>query len=101
MRKVLVLLTAAYTNGGQFITAGNSIPIGDEKLEITEERAKDMVPSGGSIEEVEDPADDEDADELGGKNVAELKAYATEFGIDLGNLTKKAEILAAIRTAIA
>lgn len=39
------------------------------------------------------------ADPLAAMKVDELKAYAAEKGIDLGDATKKADILAAIRAA--
>jgi len=43
------------------------------------------------------PADD--SDELESMTVNELKAYAETVGIDLGKLTKKPDIVAAIRKA--
>jgi hypothetical protein len=40
-----------------------------------------------------------DRDELAGKTVAELKALAAERGVDLGDSTKKADIIAALELA--
>lgn len=39
----------------------------------------------------------EDAEELAGMTVEELREYAAEAGIELKGVTKKAEIIAAIR----
>lgn len=41
----------------------------------------------------------EETVDIGGLKVAELKAYASEHGIDLGEATKKADIVAAITAA--
>lgn len=40
-----------------------------------------------------------DEDELNGMTVSQLKVYAETVGIDLGKLTKKADIIEAIRKA--
>lgn len=40
-------------------------------------------------------------DDLDGRKVDDLKAYAEEFGVDLGDATKKADIVAAIRDRFA
>lgn len=42
----------------------------------------------------------QDAEELDGMTVAELKLYAERHGIELAGATKKDEILAAVRTAV-
>jgi hypothetical protein len=58
--KVILLLSAAYANGGAYVDAGASLPIGDGKSEITADRAKDMEKSKlGTISEVADEGDDD------------------------------------------
>ena len=66
-------------------------------------------PAGDSADKPNDPpadtgdtgADDEgaDRDELDGMTVSQLRVYAETVGIDLGKLTKKADIIEAIRKA--
>ena len=95
--KILLLLTAAYTNGGAFIDVGNTLEIGAEKHQITEERATDMKKAGrGEISEIEEDGDV--VDELDGLKVAELKEVAVKEEIDLGSATTKPTIIAVIRT---
>ena len=67
--KVILLLSAAYANGGAFVDAGESLPIGDGKGEITSDRAKDMEKSKlGTISEVaDDAADDGKTPSRGGR----------------------------------
>ena len=97
--KLLLLLSAAYTNGGSFIDAGATLEIGTEKHQITEFRADDMSTAGrGEI--VENEEDDEDEgvhDELDGLKVADLKDLAAKEDVDLGTATTKPAIIAAIR----
>lgn len=58
--KVLLLLSAAYANGGAYVDAGETLVIGDGKSEITSDRAKDMEKSKlGTITEVADEAEDD------------------------------------------
>ena len=53
-----------------------------------------------TTEAVSGKAEDKpEKDELDGMTVNELKAYAETVGIDLGKLTKKADIINAIRKA--
>ncbi|PCG08691.1 hypothetical protein COA17_11075 [Sphingomonas ginsenosidimutans] len=61
--KYIHLLSPAYLNGGGYVDAGVDVPVGDDKLEITEERADGIV-SGlrGKISEVADD-DTDGADE--------------------------------------
>jgi hypothetical protein len=42
MKKVILLLSAAYLNGNAFVDAGATVGIGTDKHEITEERAVDI-----------------------------------------------------------
>ncbi|MDD1450824.1 hypothetical protein NHF48_007385 [Sphingomonas sp. H160509] len=101
MKKVILLLSAAYLNGNAFVDAGATVGIGTDKHEITEERAVDIEKGlRGEISEVEDADDtdgDDDSDGFGAFTVKELKKYATDENIDLGTATTKADILAAIR----
>ena len=96
--KLIVLLSAAYTNGNAFVDAGNTLEIGAEKHQITEERAEDIAKSGrGEIVEPEDAEDDDAGDELDALKVADLKDLASTEGVDLGSATTKPAIIAAIR----
>ena len=59
---------------------------------------------GYSVTEVEEVAEEEKEktdpeDPLASMKVEELKAYAAEKGIDLGEATKKADIIAVIKAA--
>lgn len=95
--KLLLLLSAAYTNGSSFVDAGATLEIGADKHQITEERANDMAKAGrGEIVEPED-TDDNAGDELDGLKVPELKDLATTEGVDLGTASTKPTIIAAIR----
>lgn len=94
--KLLLLLSAAYTNGGSFVDAGATLEIGGEKHQITEFRADDMFKAGrGEI--VEDDEDEGVQDELNGLKVAELTDLAAKEEIDLGTAKTKPAIIAAIR----
>ncbi|MBB3691458.1 hypothetical protein [Sphingomonas sp. BK580] len=66
MKKIL-LLSAAYLNGGAFVSADTVVPVGDEKLEMTEGRAADMV----KAKLAEELADDEDGAEEGAEGEGE------------------------------
>lgn len=71
--------------------------------------AAPVAPAAPSNEQASNPANDgenaipaapaDDSDELESMTVNELKAYAETVGIDLGKLTKKPDIVAAIRKA--
>lgn len=98
MKKVILLLSAAYLNGNAFVDAGATVAIGTDKHEITEERAIDIQKGlRGEISEVEDETDAVDSDGFDAFTVPELKKYATDESIDLGTAKTKPEILAAIR----
>ena len=62
------------------------------------EPAKDNGRTAGKEAEKPAPVED-DEDELEAMTVPELKAYAETVGIDLGKLTRKVDIVAAIRKA--
>ena len=42
----ILLLSGAYTNGGAFKAAGESLIVGDEPSQISDARATDMVTAG-------------------------------------------------------
>lgn len=99
MRHIL-LLSAAFANGGAFIEAGETVSVSDDKRGITDERAQDIVDAGrGEFHEVEDEDDLDAGDGLDAMKVADLRKLADEENIDLGNAAKKDEIVAAIRAA--
>lgn len=62
--------------------------------EIVEDEQTDIPGNTG------DDNADEHTDELDGMTVDELKEYASEAGIDLKGISKKADIVAAIREAM-
>ncbi len=101
--KMILLLSAAYLNGGGYVDAGHSVEIGDEKHQITDERAADIERGlRGEISEVEEADEDGqegESDGLDAFTVAELKKYATDENINLGSASTKPMILAAIRAA--
>lgn len=98
--RCILLLSAAFANGGAFIEAGETVPVNDEKRGITDERAQDIVDGGrGEFHEVDDEGDLDAGDGLDAMKVADLKKLADEEAIDLGNAAKKDEIVAAIRAA--
>lgn len=65
--KTILLLSAAYLNGGTYVDAGAQVPIGTEKLEMTEERAEMMVTAKLAEVVPDDEAADEDAGGEGGE----------------------------------
>jgi topoisomerase IA-like protein len=77
MTKIL-LLSAAYLNGGAYVDAGAEVPVGDGAGEMTEERAIDMV-AAKLAEEVPDgeTAGDEASD---GAAVQKTAARSTARG---------------------
>ncbi len=102
MKKVILLLSAAYLNGNAFVDAGATVGVGTEKHEITEERALDIEKGlRGEISEVEDADGEDDGDGFDAFTVPELKQYAIDKSIDLGTAKNKPEILAAIRAHLA
>ena len=63
----------------------------DETVEVDDEVGRALVRDG--VARLPCP------DVLDGMTVPELRAYATDHGIDLGDATRKADIAAAIRDA--
>lgn len=55
----------------------------------------------GVTEVDDDQPAEADADDLDGRTVADLRDYAVEYGIDLDGITRKADIVAAIRAHFA
>jgi hypothetical protein len=99
--KQILLLSAAYLNGGAYVDAGATVSVGPEKHEITEERAVDIEKGRcGEISEVEETDEVDEGDGLDAHTVPELKKYAADSGIDLGTATTKPLIIAAIRAHV-
>lgn len=67
---------------------------------IAGELAEVAVREGWAVAHDENVAEGEDSADLDAMTVDELKAFAAENGIDLGDATKKADIRAAIELAI-
>lgn len=101
MKKIL-LLSAAYLNGGAFVPVGTEVPVGPEKLEMTEGRASDMVKAELAEELPDDDDDDDDAgdngDGLDALKFEELKALAAKEEADVAQARSKVDLIAAIRT---
>lgn len=99
MKKIL-LLSAAYLNGGAYVDAGAQVPIGTEKLEMTEERAAGMI-AGKLAEEL--PDDEQAGDDVGrgdgldALKLDELKAIAVKEEADVSQARSKVDFVAAIR----
>lgn len=56
--KQILLLSAAYANGGAYVDAGATVNVGTGKHDITEERAEEIV-AGKRAEVIEDASADE------------------------------------------
>lgn len=92
---------------------GKPWPAPGEPIEVPSEEGETLVRNGLASEkklkgkskvETATTADDDTEDatdnvDLSKMNVADLKAYAEANGIDLGDASKKADILAAIQAA--
>ncbi len=96
MKKIL-LLSAAYLNGGAFVSVGTEVPVGPEKLEMTEGRASDMV-KAKLAEELPDDETGDAGDGLDALKLEELKALATKEEADVAQARSKVDFIAAIRT---
>lgn len=99
MKKIL-LLSAAYLNGGSFVCANTEVPVGTEKLEMTEERAAGMIASklAEELSDEEPAADDSgNGDGLDGLKLEELKTIAAKEEADVAQARSKADFVAAIR----
>lgn len=92
----------AYANGVVFVKKDNPI------IEVPEDEGQKLLASG-YFEEVEDPEPVPEEEEqeyivepvdFDKMTVNELKAYAAENDIDISGLTRKADIKAALITAI-
>lgn len=78
------------------VTDGNANGVADSvaiEKRVQDEKSVKLDPAAESAQ----PTTEDD--ELDAMTVPELKAYAETVGIDLGKLTKKADIIAAIRKA--
>ena len=81
-------------DSGFFEIVGDEIP----KQPAGERADKPNDPPADTGNDGEGDKDD-DVDELDGMTVSQLRVYAETVGIDLGKLTKKADIIEAIRKA--
>ena len=70
----------------------------NEVIEVTEERAKEILSAGEYIKE-EKPEGQPEGKALDKMTVEELKAFAAEKNIDISNAKNKAEILAILQEA--
>lgn len=71
-------------------------------LTVTDEEAQQLLDSGrldGDPEDLPDPDAEDDAEDLSNLKVDQLKALAAKEEIDLGDATKKDDIIAAIQLA--
>lgn len=73
--KTILLLSAAYLNGGAYIDAGKEVTVGDGNGEMTEDRAAGMVAARLAEEVAGDDVagDDADADTTAQKPAARGK----------------------------
>ena len=81
-------------DSGFFEIVGDEIP----KQPAGDSADKPNDPPADTGSNSEDDADT-DVDELDGMTVSQLRVYAETVGIDLGTLTKKADLIEAIRKA--
>ncbi|TCP30698.1 hypothetical protein EV292_11255 [Sphingomonas sp. BK235] len=95
----ILLLTAAYLNGGGFVPVDTVVRVGDEKLEMTAPRAADMVAAdlAEELADDEEDADANDSDDLDGLKLDDLKKVAAAEGVDIGDARSKADVAAKIR----
>ena len=68
-----------------------------EVIEVTEARFKEISDAGKYVEAI--PEEIQEEKPLDKMTVEELKDYAADKGIDLGDATKKADILETIKKA--
>lgn len=90
------------TGGGTFTAFSVSDPGESESQGLGSPTADPSVESSqnGESESVEQPMDaGEQVDNLDSLTVSQLRALAVERGVDLGGATKKADIIAKLRTA--
>ena len=83
---------------------GNSVRVAGDELVVDAKTADRLVERNLATVVGEEPVDtnheEQDADELTGMTVDELKEYAAEAGVDLTDKTEKDDIIAAIREAV-
>ena len=92
--RIQIKIEQAVVFGGKVVVAGDELTV-DAKI------ADRMVERNLATVVGEIPTDDEHVDdELDGMKVDELIEYAKEAGVDLKGVSKKADIIAAIREAM-
>jgi len=94
--KDILLHGAAVDATGKFCDAGRKLSVNDtgDENTIDAKRAAELVNSGRAVD-----ASAEAADEFGDATVADLREIAEDEKIDLGAITRKDDIKAAIREA--
>ena len=85
-------VNVAFTTGSVSGYPGQELDIQDDKL------AEDLV-GAGYIENIDKNGEGDDPADLDVMKVAELKRFAKDNNIDIGNATKREDILAAILAA--
>lgn len=88
----ITLHSPAHRNNGEYVDAGETLTIGTEDDEISEERAKGLVDQHRAVA-------DRSPDGLEEQKVDDLKSLAAAENVELGDATKKADIIAAIRAS--
>lgn len=90
-------ITKTTTYNGRVLVPGEELTADAQKADsLVERKLAEVIgeePEQVSVQESEQGA----GDELDGMTVDELKEYAQEAGIDLKGVTKKSDIIAAIR----
>lgn len=94
--KTILLHSAAVDNLDNYCDAGRELTISDsaESGHISAERASELIDVRRAIDAAKAG---EAGDGLDGSTIAKLRELAEEEKVDLGELTLKAEIVAAIR----
>ena len=90
---------AACVAGGFFEIIGEDVSGETGKAQSEAASLENVVKPEIAAPVADKSADTDDEDELEIMTVAELRSYAETTGVDLGKLTKKADIIAAIRAA--
>ena len=86
-------------DSGFFERVEGDAPVAVQKEAPAEKKDAAQETPANVKQSTENATASDDEDELEGMTVAELKAYAETVGIDLGKLTKKPDIMSAIRQA--
>lgn len=79
------------------ITHNGKVVVPNDELTVDAKTADRLVERNLVIVVGEETVVDEHTEELAGMTVEELKEYASEAGIDLKGISKKADIISAIR----